>query len=58
MKTTYLRPTLDQKHAQIHMEPEIDRDLATCERLIDDDLASGCGYDPDTGAVLHVQITL
>ena len=58
MRVTYLLPTLDETRAQLHLDPESDRDIKTCERLIADGLASGCGYDPETGLVMHMQITL
>ena len=58
MRVTYSRPTIDQPNHSLHLEPESDRDLATCDRLIADELAAGSGYDPETGLVIHVQITL
>lgn len=58
MQVIYLKATLEQEHTHLHMEPESDRDRETCDRLIAAGLVSGCGYDPDSGLVIHVQIIL
>lgn len=58
MRVNYMRVTLDQEHAQLHLEPESDRDRDELDKLISDELTSGCGYDPETGRVIHAQITL
>lgn len=57
MKTILCRKILPiDPPTHLHMEPESDRDHATCEAILSLGCAMGHGRDPATGRMLHMQM--